>query len=135
MMGQAYGVILYPGEAQQLAEVGFTREKLARYIADYKAIPWEEFDEDTQGKIREIAESGIMPGLTLDNCQPGGKIPVMNSNRLAIFVAGHMSGQTLGLKCMGSYGGRFGKVEGLNPCDPPFHIKKITGATLTKAGK
>ena len=135
MMGQAYGVILYPGEAQQLAEVGFTREKLARYIADYKAIPWEEFDEETQGKIREIAESGIMPGLTLENCQPGGKIPVMNSNRLAIFVAGHMSGQTLGLKCMGSYGGRFGKVEGLNPCDPPFHIKKITGATLTKAGK
>ncbi len=135
MMGQAYGVILYPGEAQQLADAGFTRESLARYIADYKAIPWEDFDEETQGKIRAVAEKEIMPGLTLENCQPGGKIPAMNSNRLAIFVAGHMSGQTLGLKCMGSYGGRFGRVEGLNPCDPPFHIKKITGATMTKSGR
>ena len=88
-----------------------------------------------QGKIREIAEQGIMPGLTLENCKSGGKIPVMNSNRIAIFVAGHMSGQTLGLKCMGSYGGRFGKVEGHNPCDPPFHMMKITGATMTKAGR
>ncbi len=135
MQGQAYGLILYPGEAQQLAEAGFTREKLARYIADYKAIPWEDFDEEMQGKIREIAEQGIMPGLTLENCKPGGKIPAMNSNRIAIFVAGHMSGQTIGLKCMGSYGGRFGQVDGVGPCDPPFHMKKVTGATKTKAGR
>ena len=134
-MEPMYIIIPTSGMAQQLADAGFTRESLARYIADRKAIPWEEFDEETQGKIREIAEQEIMPGLTLENCQPGGKIPVMNSNRLAIFVAGHMSGQTLGLKCMGSYGGRFARVEGLNPCDPPFHIKKITGATKTKAGR
>ncbi len=135
MQGQAYGLILYPGQAQQLADAGYTRESLARYIADYKAVPWDDFDEKMQGKIREIAEQGIMPGLTLENCKSGGKIPVMNSNRIAIFVAGHMSGQTLGLKCMGSYGGRFGKVEGHNPCDPPFHMMKITGATMTKAGR
>ena len=133
--GRTYALILYPGQAQQLADAGFTRESLARYIADYKAIPWEAFDENVQGALKEVAESGKFPGLTLDNCKAGGKIPVMNTNRLAIFVAGHMSGQTLGLMCMGSYGGKFTKTVGVDPCDSPYHIKKITGATLTKAGR
>ena len=135
MNGSPYVVVLYPGEAQQLAEAGFTREKLARYIADYRAIPWDDFDEEMQGKIRSLAEQGTFPGLTLDNCKSGGKIPVMNSNRIAIFVAGHMSGQTLGMHCLGSYGGRFVPVEGFGPCDSTFHIKKITGATLTESGR
>jgi hypothetical protein len=59
----------------------------------------------------------------------------MNSNRLAIFVAGHLSGQTLGLMCMGSYAGKFTSTSGVDPCDPPYNMKKITGATLTKAGR
>lgn len=133
--GRTYALILYPGQAQQLADAGFTRESLARYIADYKAISWEAFDENIQQGLLKVAESGKFPGLTADNCKPGGKIPVMNTNRLAIFVAGHMSGQTLGLMCMGSYGGKFTKTVNVDPCDSPFHIKKITGATLTKAGR
>ncbi len=135
MNGSPYILVMYPGEAQQLAEAGFTREKLARFICDYKAIPWEDFDEDLQAQIRGLAETGSFPGLTLDNCKPGGKIPVMNSNRIAIMVAGHMSGQTIGMHCLGSYGSRFTPVEGHGPFDSPFHIKKITGATLTKAGR
>ncbi len=135
MNGSPYILVLYPGEAQQLAEAGFTREKLARYICDSKAIPWDDFDEDLQAQIRGLAETGSFPGLTLDNCKPGGKIPVMNSNRIAIMVAGHMSGQTIGMHCLGSYGSRFTPVEGHGPFDSPFHIKKITGATLTKAGR
>jgi len=132
---RTYAIILYPGQAHLLNEAGFTRESLARYIADYKAVPWEAFDEKVQQKLLEIAKSGKFPGLTVDNCKPGGKIPAMNSNRLAIFVAGHMSGQTIGLMCLGSYGGKFTSTPGVDPCDPPFHIKKITGATLTKAGR
>jgi hypothetical protein len=133
--GRTYAIILYPGQAKQLADAGYTRESLARYIADYKAIPWEAFDEKVQASILKVARSGKFPGLTEDNCRAGGKIPVMNTNRLAIFVAGHMSGQTLGFMCMGSYGGKFTKTVGVDPCDPPYHIKKITGATLTKAGR
>ena len=135
MNGSPYILVMYPGEAQQLAEAGYDREKLARYICDSKAIPWDDFDEDLQAQIRGLAESGTFPGLTLENCQPGGKIPVMNSNRIAIMVAGHMSGQTIGMHCLGSYGSRFTPVEGHGPFDSPFHIKKITGATLTKAGR
>jgi hypothetical protein len=132
--GRTYVLILHPGQAHQLRDAGYTRESLARYIADYKAVPWEAFDEETQKGFIKIAESGKFPGLTLENCKPGGKIPAMNSNRLAIFVAGQMSGQTLGMMCLGSYG-KFTKVEGWDPCDPPFNMKKITGATLTKAGR
>lgn len=132
---RTYAIILYPGQAQQLSERSFTRESLARYIADYKAVPWEAFNEDAQKKLLELAKTGRFPGLTEENCKPGGKIPCMNSNRLAIFVAGHMSGQTLGLMCMGSYTGKFTSTTGVDPCDPPYNMKKITGATLTKAGR
>ncbi len=135
MNGSPYIVVMYPGEAQQLAEAGFDREKIARFICDSRAIPWEDFDADLQAQIRGLAETGTFPGLTLDNCKPGGKIPVMNSNRVAIIVAGHMSGQTIGMRGMGSYGGRFTPVEGHGVFDCPFHIKKVTGATLTKAGR
>lgn len=133
--GATYALILYPGQAQQLADAGYTRESLARYIADSKGIPWEAFGEKVQGNILKVAKSGKFPGLTEENCKPGGIIPVMNTNRLAIFVAGHMSGQTLGLKTMGSYGGKFTKTVGVDPCDSPYHMKKVTGATLTKAGR
>jgi hypothetical protein len=133
--GRAYAFIVYPGQAHQLADAGFTRESLVRFIADYKAVPREAFNSDFQEGLLKVAESGKFPGLTVDNCKSGGKIPVMNSNRIAVFVAGHMSGQTLGLMCMGSYGGKFTKAENTDPCGSPFNIKKITGATLTKAGK
>jgi len=131
---RTYAIILHPGQAHQLHERGFTRESLARYIADYKAVPWEAFDENVQKELLEIAKTGKIPGLTVDNCKPGGKIPAFNAKRIAIFVAGHMSGQTVGLMCLGSYG-KFTKVEGYDPCDPPYNLKKITGATLTKAGR
>lgn len=133
--GATYALILYPGQAKQLADAGYTRESLARYIADSKGIPWEAFGEKVQANLLKVAMSGKFPGLTEENCQPGGIIPVMNTNRLAIFVAGHMSGQTLGLKTMGSYGGKFTPAVGMDPCDPPYHMKKVTGATLTKAGR
>ena len=130
-----YALILYPGQAQQLADAGYTRESLARYIADSKGIPWEAFGEKVQGNLLKIAKGGKFPGLTEENCKEGGIIPVMNTNRLAVFVAGHMSGQTLGLKTMGSYGGNFTPISAVDPCDSPYHMKKITGATLTKAGR
>lgn len=133
--GRTYALILYPGQARQLADAGYTRQSLLKLIADYKALPWEAFDSNIQEEILKVAKIGRFPGLTVDNCKPGGMIPGLNSNRLAVFVAGHMSGQTVGLMCMGSYGGRFAKTATSDPYGSPFNIKKITGATLTKAGR
>ena len=133
--GRTYALILYPGQARRLAAAGFTRETLARYIGDRYRIPWVEFDSELQENILKLAEKGVIPGLSVNDCKNGGTIPVMNTSRLAIFVAGPMSGQTLGLTCMGSYSGYLRASGVKDPTKPPFYIKKVTGATLTKAGR
>lgn len=127
---RTYALILYPGQARQLAAAGFTRESLTRYIGNYRRWPWENLSIDLQKKMLKLAESGEMPCLSVDDCKPGGSVPVFNTYKLAIFVAGPLGGQTLGLFCMGSY-----KSFTSNPPKSPYFIKKITGATLTKAGR
>ena len=127
---RTYALIIYPGQARQLAAVGYTKEKLIKYIGDYRRMPWENLNSDLQEKMLQLAESGEMPHLSVDDCKPGGSVPVVNTDRLAIFVSGPLGGQTLGLGCMGSY-----KEWSGNPPKSPYFIKKITGATLTKAGR
>ena len=132
---RTYYLVVYPGQARELAEKGFTRESLARYIGDYNRFPWDELEDSLKESVRKVAEAGDVPGLTLDDCKPGGTIPVFNTDRLAIFVAGPLQGQTIGMTSMGDYGGISAPVPlPVRPKSPVF-IKKITGATLTKAGK
>ena len=78
----------------------------------------------------ELAKSGKVPNLTVEDCVPGGSVPVYNSDKLAIFVSGPLGGQTLGFFCMASY-----KSFGDNAPSVPYYTRKITGATLTKAGR
>ncbi|NLA87144.1 MAG: hypothetical protein GX847_07680, partial [Clostridiales bacterium] len=128
--GHKYALIIYPGQARQLAALGYTRESLTKYIGDYRRLPWESLTGEVQENILKLAQSGELPGLSVDDCKAGGTIPVFDTDKLAIFVSGPMNGQTLGLTYMGTYKGRYG-----NPPKSPFFIKKITGATLTNAGR
>jgi len=128
--GRKYALILYPGQARQLAAAGYTRESLMKYIRDYRRLPWESLTEEVKENMLKLAKSGDLPGLSVDDCKPGGTVPVFDTDKLAIFVSGPMNGQTLGLTYMGTYKGSTG-----NPPKSPFYIKKITGATLTKAGR
>ncbi|MBP5232730.1 MAG: hypothetical protein J6333_04930, partial [Planctomycetes bacterium] len=73
-----YILVVYPGQARELAEKGFTRESLARYIADYNRYPWDELGEELQASVLKVAKSGEIPGLTEDDCKPGGTIPVFD---------------------------------------------------------
>ena len=130
-----YILILYPGQARELAEKGFTRESLARYIADRNRFPWDELPEEIRKSVREVAKSGKIPGLTEDDCKSGGTIPVFDSNRLLIMVAGPLQGQTMGMSTMGGFGGIQAPQQFEQPPERPFYLKKITGAALTKAGK
>ena len=130
-----YILVVYPGQARELAEKGFTRESLARYIADYNRYPWDELGEELQASVLKVAKSGEIPGLTEDDCKPGGTIPVFDPNRLAILVAGPLQGQTIGMTNMGSYGTIQAPIPFEKPPRVPFFLKKITGATLTKAGR
>ena len=130
-----YILILYPGQARELAEKGFTREGLAKYICDYSRFPWDEIPKSIQRGMLELAKTGDIPGLSVDDCKSGGMVPTFDTNRLAIMVAGPLQGQSMGMTSMSSYGG----IQAPEPFDvppkKPFFIKKITGAALTEAGK
>jgi len=125
-----YALVIYPGQARQLAAAGYTKESLSEYIANYKRLPWESLPADLQAGVLEYAKTGDCPYLSVEDCKPGGTIPVFNTNNLAIFVSGPLGGQTLGFFCMGSY-----KSFTDDPPKIPYFTRKITGATLTKAGK
>lgn len=137
--GSTYMLVLYPGQARQLAAAGFTRESLVEYIGNRYRIPWMDFDSELQEGLLKLAESGEIPGLSVSDCKPGGTIPIFNTDHVGIMVAGPISGQTLGLRCMGSFNMKTDShmpvvAEGKGGrC--PYFIKKITGATLTEAGK
>jgi hypothetical protein len=133
LMRRNYILILYPGQARQLAAAGFTREKLLDHIRDYHRLPWDKLPANLQKGVRKLAESGTMRGLSVSDCQSGGTVPVISTDGIAIFVAGSMSGQTLGMYPMGSYGS--GTLRQNNGVNTYYYIKKITGATLTEAGK
>ena len=130
-----YILVLYPGLARELAANGWTRDTLAEYIAGHNRFPWDELGEALQTSVLELAKSGRIPYLTEDDCRPGGMIPIFDTNRLAILVAGPLHGQTVGLYSIGSYGGMAAPVPIKNQSKVPFFLKKITGATLTKAGR
>jgi hypothetical protein len=128
---RTYVLVVYPGLARRLASEGYTREKLAEYIRNHNRIPWDEFLEEWKPELLKLAKSGTIPGFTEDDCKSGGSVPIFNTDGLAILVAGAMSGQTLGIGLQGK------RIERgyLDPGECKFNIKKITGATLTKAGR
>ena len=128
---RSYALIIFPGEARQFYAAGMkSKNDLKKYIANYRRWPWEKLDSHLQESMLELAKSGKVPYLTVDDCKPGGSVPVYNADKLAIFVSGPMAGQTLGFYCMATY-----KSFGSDAPSVPYFTKKITGATLTKAGR
>ena len=131
MSTKGYALIVFPGEARQFYAAGMkTKEDLKKYIADYRRCPWEKLSPKLQEAMLVLAKSGDVPYLTEADCVPGGSVPMYDVNRLAIFVSGPMAGQTLGFFCMGSYDS-FRE----DPPKSPWFTRKITGATMTKAGR
>ncbi len=132
-----YLIIMYPGQARQLAAAGYSREDVIKYICCRYRVPYMDLDSEVQENLKKLAESGDIPYLSIDDCKPGGTIPMVNAYRIGLMVAGPISGQTLGCFCLGS----FNRNEDVYPIDAfsrnrsPYYIKKITGATLTKAGR
>jgi hypothetical protein len=133
---RTYYLLIYPGQARELAEKGYkTREDVRKYIRDSYRFPFDELPERYKDAVIDLAKSGKVPGLTLDDCKPGGTIPVVNSDKIAIIVTGPLQGQTVGLSSMGGYGGVQVPVPFEEPPALPWFMKKVTGATLTKYGK
>ena len=123
---------LYPSLARLAAEAGYTKKALAQMLCDKFRVKWDILNEDHKAQIKEAAAAGSIPGLTLEDCKTGGTIPTINSNHIALIVAGGAVGQTIAF-----YGGGATIINADNPGAPKvdFMTKRIHGATLTKAGQ
>lgn len=123
---------IYPTLARQAADAGYTKQALAQMLCDRFRVKWDVLSEDHKSQLKEAAAAGSIPGLTLDDCKPGGTIPTINSNHIALLVVGGAVGQ-----CIAFYGGGATIINADNPGAPKvdFMTKRIHGATLTKAGR
>jgi hypothetical protein len=125
-------LVLYPALARQLAAAGYSKQKLARWLCDQHRFPWEDYSDRQQESILKAAKAHSIPGLSIEDCKSGGTIPNFNPRHLAILVAGPMAGQA-----MGFYGGAATQpnFDNIGSTEIDYMIKKIHGATLTKAGR
>lgn len=130
---QTYLLVLIPDCALDLANRGYTRRSLQEYLYEQTRVPYENLPKDVlfgQGSEEDFLRACITDGrirpdraqIFLDNLRPGGRIPVVQSpDDFHIIVAGGSPGYDL----LFSY-------PGTNHANETV---KVTGATLTKAGR
>jgi hypothetical protein len=130
---QTYILVLHPDCAVELANHGYTRKSLQEYLYEHTRVPYEKLSRQVsfgegseEAFIRtSIADGRIRPDraqIFLDNLKPGGRVPVVQSpDDFHIVVAGGSPGYDL----LFSYPGT----------NWAHQTKKVTGSTLTKAGR
>lgn len=122
-------VMLFPALAAELKKMGYDRTKLQEEVYNRASVPFEELSEQDVEGIRGGIRSGVVPsdrnGVFEAALKPGGKVPVLvTPESLHFFVAGGDPGAAFSLNYLRL---------------PPYNklgimTKKITGATMTKAG-
>ena len=130
---QKHILVLHPDCAVELANLGYTRKSLQEYLYEHTRVPYERlakqvsFGEGSEEDFirASVADGRIRPDraqIFLDNLKPGGRVPVVQSpDDFHIIVAGGSPGYDL----LFTYPGT----------NWAHQTKKITGATLTKAGQ
>jgi hypothetical protein len=131
---QNYVLVLHPNCAADLAKAGYTRKSLQEYLYESSRVPYEKIAGVSAGFSNTtlldflhdtIADGRIRPDrapIFRDALKPGGRVPVVQSpDDFHILVAGGSPGYDL----LFSYPGP----------NRAQQTKKITGATLTKAGR
>jgi hypothetical protein len=123
-------IILFPELAAELKKMGFDQQGLQEEIYRRTAVPYEELNEREIDSIKKAIELGVIPterkNVFEQVLKSGGMVPVLISPEdLHFFVVGGAPG------CAFSWD--YYRV-------PPYSYtavmtKKVTGATLTKAGK
>ncbi len=126
---QNHLIILFPELVSEFNKMGFDQEKLQEEIFKRASFEFEELKEEEVTSIRMAMESGVIPPERKEffetALKPGGKVPVIISpENVHLFVSGGAPG------CAFSFS--YYRL-------PPYNhtalmTRKITGATLTKAG-
>jgi hypothetical protein len=129
-------IVLYPAFARQLAAAGYTKQSLKQWLCQHSRLPWDKLGPEPQKAARTAAQMGKIPGLRLEDCQPGGSIPVFtNPAHMAILVAGNMGGYTVVYhSAIGSTVANASHHQGA-PTGVNFITKRIRGAALTRYGR
>jgi hypothetical protein len=135
--GARYQLALNPTLARQLAEAGFTKQSLARWFHDKSSLKWEELGPAEQEMVQTFARWRVIPDLKPEDCGPGWSLPAFpDPDCLAILVAGDPAGNTvLWTSPVGSTSISPDLAPSVDSAPPAFMTKKVSGATLTKAGR
>jgi hypothetical protein len=131
---QTYVLVLHPNCAGDLAKAGYTRKSLQEYLYERARIPYETIAASSAGfsnaTLLEFVHQAIADGriradrapIFRDALKPGGRVPVVQSPAdFHIVVAGGSPGYDL--------------LFGYPGPNWAHQTRKITGATLTKAGR
>ena len=133
--------VLYPQAAEELKNMGYTQERLTKYIYERTSIPFEEFGPDEVRSLQERIKGSIEGDMLFadmvppdrlsvfqEALKPGGKIPVLITPKdIHIIVAGTASGVP-GSVVWFSY------IKAVYKWTS-HQIRLIRGATLTKTGR
>jgi len=122
-------IILFPELVAELKKMGFDQKGLQDEIYKRTSIPYDDLNPTERKSLQTAIELGVIPAdrkaVFATALKPGGNVPVLISpENLHFFVAGGAPG------CAFSF--NYYRI-------PPYNrtalmTKRITGATLTKAG-
>jgi hypothetical protein len=123
-------IILFPELAAEFNKMGFNQKGLQEEVYQRTRVPYDEINDMEKKSLKTGIELGVIPAdrkvVFEAELKSGGKVPVLISpENLHFFVAGGAPG------CAFSFD--YYRI-------PPYNYtalmtKKITGATLTKAGR
>jgi len=119
-------IVLHPDCAAELAEMGYTRKSLQEYLYEQSRVPFSRLSPNTVKEVRRMIADGQIRKDRVpvfeEALKEGGKVPSLQSpDDIHILVAGGSPGYSF---LIGYSGPNFA-----------HQTRKITGATLTKAGR
>jgi hypothetical protein len=134
--GVRYQLSLNPTLARLLADAGFTKKSLTKWLYEKTCIKWEQLKKELKEAIKHLVSLGFIPDMKVQDIGAGTVIPAFKDlKQLAILVAGDAGGNTvLWTSPVGSTFINSDMADNIKSPVKPFMTKVIRGATLTKAG-
>ena len=134
--GVRHMLVLHPTMARQLADRGFTRQSLVRYLYEQNVIDYDAMTEEQREALREELRLANLQGrraMRPEEVKPGlHREPFSAPEHCMVFISGSGSGQTQ--LYYTSTGSTAGIAEGAGK-PRPWMTKVIRGATLTRYGR